>query len=454
MNFTLSALQRMSAEAHVISQRAALPPLEGQHACQDLSKVLLKLRAKGSVVKLDRPKLDASAVWAKFVGARYVLRALDGLEFRTLCCAEETALRPMFVAALVTDPERLKRTRCLYGVVNAYFADWRTMKDPTVVEDLLISVLANCTARNLVVRKWLASKSLFSENAAAFLAEEICSGQGAVDEVLREHNVGPLTKLGLTARALAATVACEYLRKVEGTRKDEWALKYLTWITGKVLSDLTLPDAFYAAVSSLILSESAKRSEIFQRALRYYIQTHKRLGDPRTRTSSPNWRTVSAAAARQYLSWLARDSIIFFFNTILPNNSENQRRKDFWLRYHDRIRDFQVAVSEQDLWKVKANQKSSDFLCFSKVDHPTTSAFLMKFEGYGGHFLVAEFSETGNAAYIFRYGDLEATNVNMRTPQFDLKRHLKFDKANRIIHIGAWESKTAYTLATQFGIRP
>ncbi len=164
--------------------------------------------------------------------------------------------------------------------------------------------------------------------------------------------------------------------------------------------------------------------------------------------------TVSAAAARQYLSWLARDSIIFFFNTILPNNNENRRRKDFWLRYHDRILDFQVAVSEEDLWKVKANEKSSDFLCYSKVAHPTTSAFLMKFDGYGRHYLIAEFSETGNAAYIFTYKDFEATNVTMRTPQFDLKRHLKFDKTNRIIHIGAWESKTAYTLATQFGIRP
>jgi hypothetical protein len=454
VNFTLGAMQRMSAEAHVISQRASLPPLEGQHACQELSKVLLKLRAKGSVVKLDRPKLDPLAVWAKFVSARYALGPLDGLEFRTLCCAEETALRPTLVAALVKEPERLKRTRCLYGLVNAYFAHWRTMKDPNVVEGLLISALSNCTAGNLVVRKWLASKSLFSDKAASFLAEEICSRQKLVDEVLRDHNVSPLTKLGVSARDLAATVACENLRKVESTRKDDWTLKCLTWITGKVLSDLTSPDAFYAAISSLILSESAKRSETFQRALRYYIQAHKRLGDPRIRTSSPNWNTVSAAAARQYLSWLARDSIIFFFNTILPNNSENQRRKDFWLRYHDRIRDFQVAVSEQDLWKVKANQKSSDFLCFSKVDHPTTSAFLMKFEGYGGQFLVAEFSETGNAAYIFRYSDFHATNVNMRTPQFDLKRHLKFDKTNRIIHMGAWEPKTAYTLASQFGIRP
>ena len=183
-------------------------------------------------------------------------------------------------------------------------------------------------------------------------------------------------------------------------------------------------------------------------------RTTSGLAIPEFARSSLNWRSIAPEASQRYLSWLARDSIIFFFNTILPNNSENQRRKDFWLRYHDRIRDFQVAVSERDLWKVKANQKTSEFLCFSKVAHPTTSAFLMKFEGYGGQFLVVEFSETGNAAYIFRDSDFETKNVTIRTTEFDLKKHLKFDRTNRIIHNDGWELKTAYTLSSEFGIRP
>ena len=241
---------------------------------------------------------------------------------------------------------------------------------------------------------------------------------------------------------------------MESRRDDEWSLRFLQWITEKVLSDLTLPDAFSEAVSSLILSDSAKRSERFQRALRSYIQNHKRLGDPRLRESARNWRAVAPAAAQRYLSWLARDSIVFFFNTILPNNSENQRRKDFWLRYHDRIKDFQVAVSEADVWKVKANQKSTDLLYYSLVAHPTTSAFLMSFEGYGGHFLVIEFSETGNAAYIYKIADFESRRLTLRTPRFEVKNHLKFDKAHRIFHNGDWEPKAAYKLSSEFGIRP
>jgi hypothetical protein len=339
-------------------------------------------------------------------------------------------------------------------MVNSYFAEWRTMKNPLAVEGLLTSAFERHNAKNPVVQKWLASKAVFSERAAEFLSEKICSDQKAVDDVLREHYVGQLTKLGMSIRASAAKSACEYLRRVEGRQDNEWSLRYLQWTTEKVLSDLTLPDAFSEAVGSLILSDSAKRSEGFQRALRSYVQNHKRLGDPRLRESARNWRSIAPEAAQRYWSWLARDSIVFFFNTILPNNSGNQRRKDFWLRYHDRIKDFQVAVSEADVWKVKANQKSTDLLYYSLVAHPTTSAFLMSFEGYGGHFLVIEFSETGNAAYIYNIADFESRGLTLRTGQFSVKNDLKFNTTHRIFHNAYWERKAAYKLSSEFGIRP
>jgi hypothetical protein len=164
-----------------------------------------------------------------------------------------------------------------------------------------MSVFARNDANNLVVRQWLGSKALFSERAAEFLSEEICSDQNSVDDVLLEHYVGSLTKLGRSVRASAASSACEYLGRMEGRRDDEWSLRFLQWITERVLSDLTLPDAFSEAVSSLILSDSAKRSEGFQGDLRSYIQNYKRLGDPRKTRSVDGKET---AAGRRFLASL------------------------------------------------------------------------------------------------------------------------------------------------------
>lgn len=454
MNLTLDALQQLAAESQVIRHRAGLPLAVGHHACQQLTDTLQDLRQKLSVVKLDRPKLDVDRVWAAFVASKQDLNALDGLQFRTLCSAERTALHPGFIAALAGNPHMLNRSRCLYGIVNSYFSEWRQMKNPAAVESLLNGVFQSFGARNPVVQTWRNNGRLFSKEAATFLAGQVCDEQKSVDEVLKTYYVGPLTKLGLSVRAAAARSAGAGLHRLEGSRDDEWSIRYLKWVTDGVLSDLTTPDDFAYAISSLILSDSAKRSEAFQLALRLFAQNSKRLGDPRIRESSLNWRLIAPEAAQRYLSWLARDNIIWFFNTILPNNNENRRRKDFWLRYHDRIRDFQVAVSESDLWKVKASQRKSELLLYSHVAHPTTSAFLMKFEGYGEHFLIVEFSETGNAAYIFRLRAFEEQGVTMRSNRFDLNRQLKFDGTHRIIHSGQWEPKAAYRLSSEFGIRP
>jgi hypothetical protein len=50
LNFTLRALQQLAAENEVIRHRAALPVVDGNHACQQLSRTVKKLSQKLSVV--------------------------------------------------------------------------------------------------------------------------------------------------------------------------------------------------------------------------------------------------------------------------------------------------------------------------------------------------------------------------------------------------------------------
>jgi len=454
MKFTLGALAQLTAEEKVIRHRVALPVVDGKKECRGLGGTLERFRQMRAIVKLDRPKLDANQVWAAFAAGDFQLNRMNDLEFRTLCGAESTALQPEFITALERNPERLRRSRCLYGLVHNYFASWRSMANPGVVENLLRAAFLQYAGRNPVVQKWSARPSLFSSQAAATMAAEICADQQAVDDALKAHYVTPLTSLALAIRSSTAILAGQQFREKERARGEDWYLRYLQWLVERVFSDLTSCEAFCATLSVLILSESAKRSEAFRSALRVFIQNHKKLGDPRLRESSPNWRAMVPEAAQRYLSWLARDSIIFFFNTILPDTNENRRRKEFWLRYHDCIRDFQVAVSQEDLWKIKSSHKASELLSYSQVEHPTTSAFLMQFEGYGAKFLIVEFSETNNAAYIFKLTDFESLRVTLRTQRFELKRHLKFDKTHRIIHNGNWEAAASYLLSSEFGIRP
>jgi hypothetical protein len=208
------------------------------------------------------------------------------------------------------------------------------------------------------------------------------------------------------------------------------------------------------AVSALILSKPSENAERFRDTLRSFVLKNERLGDPRLPQHMPNWQGVDPAAQKRFLSWLARDSIQFFFNTILPKNDKNRRRADFWLNYYEKIIDFQVAVSDQDYHKLVHIRSRGEIPYYSRVDESATSAFLMKFDGGGVEYVIVEFSDVPNAAYIYNVQAFESTGVGLRTEKFNLKRHLKHEgKHRRISHTYNWE-ETARKVLAELGIRP
>jgi hypothetical protein len=255
-------------------------------------------------------------------------------------------------------------------------------------------------------------------------------------------------------QARTAELASERFRREELVLDESAKLRYLEWMLKDVFTDTLMPGALHSAVGSLILSRSAEKSGTFQTKLREFIQRCPYLGDPRLRNTAPNWRDMAPGTEQRYLSWLAVENIQFFFNTILPRNDHNRRRADFWLRYHGRIIDFQVALSDEDLFKLKSIKASADLPLYSRVLNAPTSAFLMKFKGTGTDFVVVEFSETGNAAYIYELAAFESRNVNFRTPAFYVSRHLKHNgHRDRILHQGGWEVPARRKLI-DYGIWP
>jgi hypothetical protein len=199
----------------------------------------------------------------------------------------------------------------------------------------------------------------------------------------------------------------------------------------------------------------------FQSALVKVVHGDDRLGDPRLAGNAPNWRTMPSDAKDKLLAWLAKETLQFFFDTLVPSNDENRRRAKFWLEYakkQGKIRDFQVAVSEDDRPKILAS-RAKTIPSYSFITGGGTSAFLMVFEGYGTEYVVIEFSETGNAAYIYSKKAFESGGVALRSKWFHLRENLKReeDAHERILHPTTsrerWEVKARRKLE-ELGIRP
>ena len=158
-------------------------------------------------------------------------------------------------------------------------------------------------------------------------------------------------------------------------------------------------------------------------------------------------------ARDRFLGWLAKETLQFFFNTLVPINDENRRRADFWLEYAKKpgkIKDFQVAVSDEDRYKILAS-RTNTIPTYSSIWGNNTSAFLMVLAGFGTDYVVIEFSEKGNAAYIYVRKKFEAAGITMRSKSFgldELKR--RGATQDRILHIdghAGWEVKARRQLA-------
>ena len=169
-----------------------------------------------------------------------------------------------------------------------------------------------------------------------------------------------------------------------------------------------------------------------------------------------NWRNMPKGASERVLSWLARETIEFFFNALVPPSDENRRRADFWLRYAMKpgnIKDFQVALSSDDEYLLR--RRSPERISYPRLDGAKTSAFMMQFEGYDGRqFVIIEFSDTGHAAYIYDRRVLGSSQLSFRSQAFTIGQLRRpDDKYDRIIHNGAWEWKADHMLY-ELGIRP
>ena len=259
----------------------------------------------------------------------------------------------------------------------------------------------------------------------------------------------------------AAIQAVTALVEKQGSISQGEALKELQWSSENVLTANLTADSYRLAMSKLISSRLPERFPSFQSALVDLVHADERLGDPRLPYCAPNWRTVPLESRDRFLGWLAKETLQFFFNTLVPRNDENRRRADFWLEYAKKpgkIKDFQVAVSDDDQYRIRAS-RAKTIPSYSRISGGKTSAFLMVFAGYGADYVVIEFSETGNAAYVYLRKVFESVGISMRSSSFDLRDDLKRmdDARERIIHLKEsrepWETKARRMLA-ELGIRP
>lgn len=454
------AIERMRFDLHEMQSSNLAQKLTPEQFLVNLVRTVQHLALKLDSGKPPIATLDAEEVWAKWRLIGFDIRKLQKREVRSLCASPETALRPKLIDALSSHPENLSQVSTVFGLVNAYWQKWRSMEEPHKIEALILNVIGNeaIRRRSKVIAQWAKHRTLFSNEAANHVAAILVQEHTDSKRVLAELFIDPMSLLARRAQSIATQESVRILTRNESVWSEEKCLQELRWIVMGLTPNESDADVFRRAMAELIICALPERFPSFKRALTDIVHTDDRLGDPRLPDKAVNWRTLPQEARDRFVSWIAGETLQFFFDTIVPRNDENRRRAEFWLQYVKRsrnVRDFQVAVSSEDEHKIRAVRAKAMPTYSRMKTWDLTSAFLMVFHGYGREYVVIEFSETGNAAYVYEKEVFESKGARMRSPIYDLSRDLKRmrDVKLRIIHIGSWESSARSRLA-ELGIRP
>ncbi len=177
-------------------------------------------------------------------------------------------------------------------------------------------------------------------------------------------------------------------------------------------------------------------------------------GNPTFSRYSTEWSRVSPAAKQMISTWATLDIIREFFEVLSEDRQTDQRRVEFWQRYHEQINGMYFALGsaarnarDADAKRVRAKM-GDHLLTLKRAGSSSNNAFIMLM----GDIVAVEFGLKGNACYLYEKGSLpfalrgEVTGEELRGA----------DHLERLTHMDSsyepWEEKFATALSAR-GIR-
>lgn len=441
------ALQQMELDSE-IALRAPQEWPDPAHALKNLAASVKWLQERVERSVPTKPLEDVSKVWQRFKASGFSRDSLDRRQLRTLCASPDTAVRPELIKLLKHHPDLLLGQFNLLGVVNGYFTKWGEHVEAEKIETVIVNALVHPTmlGRSRVMKRWREARYLFTADAANKIASSILQKTKSAPEVWEDLFVGRATNLAQRAFEQAARREAAMLSKTSFTDDRDLMLK-VGWLFTHLLTPELSASVYRECLAELIVSKISQGSATVRKQLVRYVYDDARLGDPRLIASSPNWREMPAKAKETFVSWLAEETLQFFFDTIVPKNDENRRRADYWLKFarNSKVRGFQVGISAEDMPKIRRTKgfSASNFARVESGSATAPSAFLMLFDGHGGkQYIAIEFSQTNHAAYIYAKRDFEKAGIDLNSAIFSMYQLKDRSRATDWFahHIGDWES--------------
>jgi hypothetical protein len=333
----------------------------------------------------------------------------------------------------------------LRGLLYCYHERFSSLSKDYGFSSRLRGLIASRSSANGAVSKWHNSiDSLIGEKAPKNFAKDAGVEWGLPEKRLEDFGLNPTTEFAQRFASELALLAADRFDSIKQNQLDKI-------IKGILCSNLVDREDYKSAIATIILSNKANDDEEIQSVLIDFFLRNQGLGDPRI--NPENWAGIKETAKSRVIQWLSREDINFFFELLLRDRDDKHGRKSFWLQYVDKVSRSRALISRDDLrhHSVRLQEMEDKGRSYGElVGSNTSSAFVLDF----GRIVVVEFSEVGNACYIYEKEAFSELYKNFWAKEFPF-RHLKNKSlvAERITHsMKDWQSSARHILS-RFGVR-
>ena len=382
------------------------------------------------------PRRDYVEQWHDFQNGRQ--EQVSNRALRYLCWEPEISTSNPFKMHLQKLGVPLT-ARFIQGLVYSCHDRWSREFAKGLIAHWVLDAIRNYEGHNRLVNRWKDSaEMILGAHGPLAFAKELSKEKTKINEFCEIWRVDEKSAY-IQESIRSCAVYCRNQAKLNQYFIDE-VLPWRLWPL----------EAFKTAISETILTASEKGPK-FVEALQHFVREDERLLDPRLPRNAKNWVGISEKARLLFIQWLSREDIKFFFDHVLPKGHDPHGRKNFWLLYESRIRMSRPLLNPKDAMRLRyiAPQNRITVGNFGSIKE-NTSAFLLDF----GSVLVVEFSETGNACYVY-----DNRNVDKIAPDFWKIRPFTFLNLKnpdiceeKIVHRAGWQDKMSDIL-NRFGIR-
>ena len=378
-----------------------------------------------SPFKIDSIEL-AQRIWANYL-VDQLHTAIPKRTLRVLCSISDVALTPEFAGFL--SKYRAINFSMLHSLLSIYHLHWSDRNRITDLESIFPELLTRSSGKSVVLEQWRTNVGLMvGARAHVELGHAIALSMQSVPSYLDQLYIDTKHSTFASAVVLVAVEkSCDFLHS-KGFTEQRWNLILQQFLPFASLTKSQRAAALAKVIHVVDLHRGERSWADALAQLKDFVLQHPELGDPRI--SSVSWQDFDPRAREIFVSWLSEEDLTFFFELIIKKDPHSRKR--FWLKYVKAMKNSYVLVGESDLSynSVALNDLRKRGRHFGRGTGIDSSAFIMTF----GKYVVVEFSEVGNACYLYKSSDFDDLFGTLKDRRNDLRR---LKDRNIAVHVQA-----------------